>query len=239
VDAEIAIHEDHGHHRFSATLRLQEYGFPPDALVFVEAYRQTSWMRFPFGTVVENRPRAELRLTEFGSPEGVLFRVRVTSAHSPRGLLLGEADKIRPRRADRSEDQRFPLLPARADESLDAEIYRIDFDDHPILLINQKVGDWQALTQNPTFQAFVLPGVLRQILTRILHIDGSTALDDPDDWRSLWLRFASRLPNVTEPPKVDEVGRFDDWIDDAVESFSRKFRTMDRFHRFWTDESEG
>jgi hypothetical protein len=238
VDAQLSLEQDQDNHRFHADLRLDGYDLPTNALVFVEAYRQTSWMRFCFGTVGEIRAWDEPVLTEFGSCEGVLFRVRVTSTSSPRGLLLAEADKLRPRRPEREDEDRFPLLPARPDESLGNEIYRLDFDDYPMLLINQRVGDWQALTQDATFQALVLPGVLRETLTRILHIERYVEMEDPDDWRSLWLRFASRLPGVNERPREQEPERFDDWINDAVASFSKKFETLRRFKGYWSGESE-
>lgn len=239
LDAQIALHPgEDGVYRFHADLRLDGYDLPDDARVFVEAYRQTSWMRFRFGTVGDIRPRDEPRLTEFGSSEGVLFRVRVTSAHAPRGLLLAEADKIRPRRPDREEEERLPLLPARPDESLGSEIYRVDFDDYPMLLINSHVGDWHALTQDRTFQALTLPAVLREILTRILHIEGYVELDDTEDWRSQWLRYAAALPGVSEPPGAHEPDRFDDWIGEAVASFARKFESLERFSRYWTGESD-
>ena len=224
--------------RFRADIRLNDYDLPPSALVFVEAYRQTSWMRFRFGTVAQIYPWDEPHLTDFGSSDGILFRVRVTSPYGPRGLLLAEADKIRPRRADRDDQEREPLLPARPDENLGAQIYRVDFDDYPILLINKSVGDWQGLTQDRTFQALALPAVLREILTRILHIERYMELGDEDDWRSSWLRFASHLPGVTDPPTEREEDRFDDWIEEAVASFSGKFKIMERFSHYWTGEPE-
>ena len=239
TDCQINLEDGEGSgDRFRADLRLDTYDLPPRAPVFVEAYRQTSWMRFRFGTVAQIRPWDEPHLTDFGSCDGVLFRVRVTSPYDPRGLLLAEADKIRPRRADRDDEERYPLLPARPDENLGAQIYRVDFDDYPILLINKDVGDWQGLTQDRTFQALTLPAVLREILTRILHIERYMELDDEEDWRSSWLRFASHLPGVTDPPTETEEGRFDDWIEEAVASFSRKFGIMERFRHYWIGEPE-
>ncbi|HEX9723992.1 MAG TPA: hypothetical protein VGC53_06885 [Vicinamibacteria bacterium] len=230
--------EEGGVSRFRADIRLDGYELPPNALVFVEAYRQTSWMRFRFGTVGQIRPWDEPRLIDFSSSEGVLFRVRVTSQFAPRGVLLAEADRIRPRRADREDEDREPLLPARPVENLGAQIYKVDFQYEPILLINKDVGDWQGLTQDRTFQALALPVVLREILTRILHIEKYTELDDEVDWKSKWLRLATRLPGVTDPPLEGEGDRIDDWIDDAVASFSRKFKIMERFSHYWTGERE-
>jgi len=238
-DCQIHLEDgQNGVSRFRADIHLDDCDLPPNALVFVEAYRQTSWMRFRFGTVGEIHPWDEPRLTDFGSSEGILFRVRVTSQFAPRGLLLAEADKIRPRRADRKDEDREPLLPARPDETLGAQIYKVNFDDEPILLINKDVGDWQGLTQDRTFQALTLPVVLREILTRILHIEKYTEVDDEVDWRSSWLRFASRLRGVPDPPTEGEEDRFDDWIEEAVASFSTKYKIMERFSHYWTGEAE-
>src|SRR5437016_2570906 len=75
---------------FEAKLKLAEYKFPADALVFVEAYRQTQWMRFTFGKVGAVVPPVDRRLTEFDSPDGILFRVRVTSSSDREGVMLAE-----------------------------------------------------------------------------------------------------------------------------------------------------
>jgi hypothetical protein len=40
---------------FDADLKLDDYGLPADSQIYIEAYRQTVWMRFLFGTVANNR----------------------------------------------------------------------------------------------------------------------------------------------------------------------------------------
>ena len=50
-DARIAIREENGVNFFDASLSLGDYGLPGEARVFVEAYRQTQYMRFDFGHV--------------------------------------------------------------------------------------------------------------------------------------------------------------------------------------------
>ena len=77
---------------------LDGYDLPAEALVFVKAYRQTTWMRWPWGTVGALQPPANRALAEFDSPDDVLFRVRVTSPgtpEEPHGLLPAEADRVR------------------------------------------------------------------------------------------------------------------------------------------------
>src|SRR5262245_34387626 len=80
---------------FDATVDLAPYGLPADARVFVEAYRQTTFMRFEHGTVATPRPHpGTCRLSEFSSREGLLFRVKVTATGDRPGVLLAEGDRI-------------------------------------------------------------------------------------------------------------------------------------------------
>ena len=223
---------------FEAGLSVDGYDLPDNASVFVEAQRQTSWMRFRFGTVGNVAPQDELVLSEFDSPDGVLFRVRVTSSDDPKALLLAVADRIRPRRPEEAEEWRVPLLPVKADESLGDQVARVDFSDYPLLLINADVGDWQAVARNPAFASLVYPPALREILTRILCIEQYFDTDDNEDWRSNWLRFATLLPGVSDPPAGSDDENMDDWIDEAVASFCRRFAMMSRFQHYWTKEGE-
>ena len=78
-DARIFIRSDSdGVLSFDATLNLTDYGLPDDANVFVEVYRQTSFMRFPHGTVATPQPphRLARRLTEFTRRDGLLCASR-------------------------------------------------------------------------------------------------------------------------------------------------------------------
>src|SRR5258708_5063469 len=90
-DIRIVLREKDGQLEFDADLRsLAEYDLPPDSFVFVEAYRQTNWMRFDFGQLGAISPDANRVLSQFDSADGILFRVKVT----PNGdthTLLAEA----------------------------------------------------------------------------------------------------------------------------------------------------
>src|SRR3989442_1117841 len=79
-DVKIVLYESNGSPaKFDAKLELASYGLPDDAIIFVEAYRQTFLMRFNFGTVSKIEQPSDHFLAEFESPEGILFRVKVTS----------------------------------------------------------------------------------------------------------------------------------------------------------------
>ena len=73
-DIRIKVRDEGGKLEFDADLaRLADYSLPPESLVFVEAYRQTSWMRFPFGRVGAIESPSQRRLDGFELPEGFSF----------------------------------------------------------------------------------------------------------------------------------------------------------------------
>jgi hypothetical protein len=220
---------------FEAKLKLKDYKLPEDALVFVEAYRQTQWMRFPFGKVGSLLPPPDRRLTAFDSPDGILFRVRVTSSTGHQGVMLAEADKVPVRKAEDEDDNRLPILPVRPAE-LGSQVWRLDFSDAPVLLINKASGDWRAVTNSPVFRSLACPSALREILTRILFLEDYPDLEDREDWKTRWLLFAAGIPGSAELPPEDDKDRFEDWIETAVEAFAARQHFFDQFLTFWQAE---
>lgn len=221
-DVEIVLHEQTNPPTFDAHLKLEGYDFPPDARVFVEAYRQTTAARFDFGTVSVPVQPASTSLDEFDSPAAILFRVRVTATSGRKGILLGVADRIRPQQPDEKPDPRIPLLPPKPDD-LGEEVWRVEFSSSATyLVINNRLPDWKETTRDPNFRALVFPAAMRRILERILYIDEYTDTEDDHDWHSLWLRFASVLPGSGPIPRNRD--GYDDWIEDAVAAFARRTR---------------
>lgn len=234
ADVRLTTREVEGFLSFDADLRLHGYELPAEALVFVEAYRQTTWMRFPFGTVANLLPPSpdQRRLVEFDSAEGIRFRVKVTQAHDEH-ILLAAADRIPLATPDEDSD-RESLLPVVPYE-LGDEIWRVDMSDEPRLLVSKAAcSDWRQLAQSPVFVALVYPAVLRQVLVDILA-GGHRNTDDEADWRSKWLRFAALLPGMNPyPPEKDEGDEAAlRWADDAVIAFSRKLALKSKFTAAW------
>lgn len=234
-DVRVVVHERDGEvPTFDVELRLKEYRLPDDALVFVEAYRQTLWMRFPFGKVGSIVPPSDRRLTEFESTEGILFRVRVTSASGREGMMLAEADRIPVRLAEEVEEDRLPLLPVQPAD-LGNLIWKVDFSADPVLLVNRSL-DWRALACSPMFRSLVCPAALREVLTRILLQEDYPDLEDRDDWKTRWLHFGGSLPGTGEIPEEEQKELFEDWIESVVEAFARQQSLLDIFLGFWQGE---
>jgi hypothetical protein len=232
-DARISVCPDSdGVLAFKATLNVSDYDLPDDACVFVEAYRQTTFMRFPHGTVATPLPgNQELRLTQFTSASGLLFRVRVTSTGDRPGVLLAEADRIPIRDDEEQPGNRIALLPP-APADLGQETWRLDLTgaNGPLLLVNRLIGDWKTVAASPLFRSLVYPAAMRQVLWHIYKVDEVRNMDDADDWRCRWLQFAAALPGADNVPLTSE--NDDDWtawIDAAVESFARQHHLLDRY----------
>lgn len=221
---------------FGASLSLGDYELPQEAKVFVEAYRQTSFMRFACGTVGALQLPADRRLHEFGSTDGVLFRVRVSSASEPEGLLLAEADAVAPCATEEEEQKTISLLPVRS-APLGDQVFRVDFSDRPILLVNVRVGDWRTVSLNPVFTSLVLPAAMREVLTRILHIDDYFDVEEGTTWQSQWLGFARSLPGVPAvPSKGQDAIELDQWIEEAVDAFCKQRKMFPKFEQYLTGE---
>ena len=224
---------------FDADIRLEKsHALPEGAVVCVEAYRgsSASWMRFPFGTVGALKPPADRRLTDFDGTDGILFRVKVTSPEKDQGLLLAEADALSPRAPDEDEHSRESLLRVRSDKTLEERVWRLDFVDKPVLLVNSALGEWRDVVLDRPFMALVMPEVLEAILVRALFVD-KYEHDDQDeetgDWRSQWLRFARSIPGTTDQPGTEDMDALERWVGEVVGAFSRKQCILDRFEEYW------
>lgn len=233
---------------FSVELSLERYDLPHDARVFVEAYRPTSFMRFPWGTVGLLVPAHDRALTEFGNADGALFRVKVVEPSDESGgrpaRLLALADKLRPVRLEESAQQSQSLLEVMSAE-LD-EIWKVDFGDggEPILLVNQRIeAEHQGLVRSDPFASLVLPQVFRTILRQILVAERFDAIEDGAAWQALWLQYSRSLPGVGDVPRpadapdgrLENLDEMEDWIEAAVGAFARKFHVERRFEDWWQE----
>lgn len=237
-DIRIFLRGQSGGWSFDAVLNLAEYELPESALVCVEAYRQTTWMRFDFGTVGKIAPFPDRRLIEFDSPDDIRFRVRITSPGidgEPQGLLLAEADRIPLRSPDDTQNPVESLLPVLPCD-LGPQLWKLDFENHPRLMLNSSAGNHKQIGLDPGFVAVVYPAALREILRRILQQEHYRNISNTDEWCDRWLRFAADVLGVGLPPEQENEPEADDnWIDEAAETFARKHQLLEKFKTFWTE----
>lgn len=233
-DVHISLEEAPGYPpRIDIELDLDDYGFPPHARVFVEAYRPTRWMRFDCGTVGNIRYPGNMWLSEFDSGDAVRFRVCVTDPDESIGLLLGSADRLLPREHHADVES---LLPVRASKDLGDQVFKVEFDPSPALLINWQLGDWRTLMKTKLFSAIVYPQVLREVLTRICWNErGEFDPDNFNDWQSRWLHMAGGLVGEMPDPDANDDERDREWIDDVVLAFSEVHKCLNAFREGMSD----
>ncbi|MEZ6190412.1 MAG: hypothetical protein R3C45_03880 [Phycisphaerales bacterium] len=235
--ANIVIHppiNGQGCATFDAQLDLNHLRPQADtARVFVEAYHQTTRMRFDFGTVgaITHPARAECRLHEFHDWKDVLFRVKITDVQDHPGQLLGWGNQIRPKGPD---DMDEPDLVRFKDADLYGLLWDIEYDDHgPVVLIELNAGGVQHVGRDDRFRAAVFPEVLRRTLVKAL-VEDEIAHDDVDHWFALWFEgFLKPKLGLPAPPPAEDITRRRDWIDNAVKAFARHFRIAE----FWSADA--
>lgn len=229
--ANVAIHPD-GDDRpatFEAKLDLSELrASAGDARVFVEAYHQTTRMRFDYGTVEATTapPPDDLRLTEFADWKDVRFRVKVTDVTGSPGKLVAWADRIKPQGPD---DQDEPDLVLFKDADLLGLLWDLEFDDErgPVVRIEKKHGA-QEVGRDPVFQSAVFPEVMRRTL-EYAFIEEKTPYPSPGHWSTQWVDgfIKPKLGLKAPPPFEDGAADIRLWINRAVETFARQHRIAD------------
>jgi hypothetical protein len=217
---------------FSADYDLGGFDFPRDARVYIEAYNADSYMRFAFGTVGKPVVPRDTRLIDVTPRPLPKFRLKVVDETERHGLLLGACDKVIPLRPDEDLDRKQSLLPVEFCD-LGERVWRLDTSDWPVLELNNRIENVaEAARLSGSFVGLLYPEVLRRLLHEIVVVDNETDPDaDDSDWTTLWLRFASSLPDVGPPPAEatpDAKARREEWVDAAVGAFCRARRARAR-----------
>lgn len=218
---------------FDALLEFKDLRFPESARVFVEAYHQSVYMRFDFGTVGSPKVPApeERRLVSFYNGSPVNFRVKIVDESGADGKILGVADAIRPQRDD-DLSRKNPLIPVRIVGGMGQEIWRVVWDAKgPIVELNQELpGIKERIIKESRFRSLIMPEVLRTVLAQIV----SSSLDENEDYTEAaenWFKFAANF--YPEKPPIDDrsITKIQEWVQAVVKSFCEKHQ----FFAHWKD----
>ncbi|HVS30735.1 MAG TPA: hypothetical protein VMS98_04685 [Thermoanaerobaculia bacterium] len=207
---------------FDAALDLTAVAAPPDARVYIEAQYRTSYMRFECGTVGEPRVPEERLLTGIDSDRIVRFRVKIVD--DQRRVLASSNDVVVSAESG-DTGTRISLLPVNFDD-LGDQVWRIHFEGgQPVLELNNRIEGIERLARSdPAFFALVYPAAVREVLTRLVLLDGADG-EDSGEWPDLWIRWARELVDSALPSGADDRGA---WIDDVVVAFCGRHRVADK-----------
>ena len=219
--------------RFAATLKLDEYKFPPEAHIFIDAKQLLERIRFNFGTIALPGTVRSFDISRLKG-ERVTFDVIVIDTSNSR--KLGTAETVRPAKAGETKDGPRELLPIDASRRLGDITWKIEYSDTwesssdaPVLLFDSVAASNSAATfvQNNWVRALVLPAAMRQIMTKVLVQDNHPFDSEGTSWRDAWIRFAANAAGLAPPQHKDSerdqpTAEIEDWIGTAVERFAAR-----------------
>lgn len=221
---------------FDAIISFDDFDFPDDAKVYIDAYHRTEFLRFNFGTVDDRENPRSTALSSLAYGANLKFRLLVVDESGKHGLILGQADRISPEK----EADRKSILPVDW-KDLGKQIWRIEYTEHeggPILYFNGKIPNIKNISMSdPQFFICVYPSVIREVLTHIVFVDGVDSPSEPSiDWHADWIRFARIILPGREHPEILDPGVEDfnsedakKWIDDVVEEFCDSRKEWDKY----------
>jgi hypothetical protein len=202
----------------TADIDLSELDLDPTARIALEAYFRSSSMRFPCGTVASIAIPSRLVFTDIDRGGAIQFRLLVIASDGS-GRILASAEGLKPLQKSETPD-RQPLLPLR-ETDLGEELWRVDLDDRngPWLVINSRVPGLAAkLRSDLLIQGLILPHALREVLR---HLPSEGEDEDDHDWGDDWRKFLEQLDVATEPEDSTDEESLHQWVEDAVDRFSR------------------
>ena len=204
---------------FSAEIMLDEYDFPPDAKIFVEAYRFTEIKRFDFGKVSKiKKPNTDI--SEMSHKDHLLFTLKVVDNLFEKGKILGCLQSVRPDNRNTKKVGPKSILDVEFKELTDNIIWKLEYDEGgPILMLNTKINNIQHISKNDAFFFFnVYPAIIKEILFYIRYIEKVDNNDVEDDWCKDWIDFAERFSDKSYKEITDN-DSFSDWVDSSVYGF--------------------
>lgn len=234
--------------RFTAATRFKEdYNFPSEAPLVIEAYTYLYYRRFEFGTVGEPGPAlgTELYLDADGW-ERLRFRVKVIDPqHS--GRILGEADRLRPvlvrSGAGEGGGNKRPLLSVTSGD-IGQRVWMLQFDEVacPTVVINKESPELRQRMEDQLYRWLVFPEVMQRVLERILCVEGvefDGARPLAEGWRGDWIAFATALYEPPEPGggQKDDRLKWVEWIEQVVRRFCERNTAWDVFSKALAEEA--
>lgn len=228
-DITINLEEVEGLRIFNASIDLEEYNLPPEAVIYIEPYYKSSFMRFNFGTVGNFQHPDIPAINDIPNSDIVLFRVKVVDESNIRGRILAIADQIRPKNLVEESVNKQSILWVDFGKDLGQEIWKMSFNNiMPTLEINNRLeNSRELLKSDDSVFALIYPSAVKEVALKLAFEEEFE--DRGDGWQSLWMKFIKLHLSVTHLPDdaVDEDKM--NWVDDVASAFCHKYSVRKRF----------
>lgn len=222
------------------SLGLDEMGLPDTAEVAVEAYRQTIKERILCGTVANPRLRQNVHLKAFDVLDNIQLRVRVIGGEGPtHGKILAVADHLRGAAEDNQDSE--PLLKLQRTDLGDL-VWKFDVDNGPLLSLNKRLNDHDAIVNSAYFKALILPEFFRQVAIWVArNIEDS---NDPHSTLSQWISYMNSIGvefSVLDDLETDDPSYNDmieTWASEAASTFASQVSSLALLNAVVPNEEE-
>lgn len=227
---------------FNCETKLEDYGFPSQARVFVEVYSKSYIRkRFPMGTIEVPLKLASVSIPEFVNFPNFNFRIYVIDARDHLNVILGRSSPLFSATDDDGIGE-SSILPVRYVDDLN-QVWRLDFNsDLPCLHINNKIpGIRELVGSNDSFRHTILPAAFKEILISLFLLsEDPHEEDDMDSPQGKWAKFIKDtlgkrddleiLLNDEEDDSVTTIEKMES-IERIVEHFTKRhFSDMSEYN---------
>jgi hypothetical protein len=209
----------------NASVDLSGLDLPADAKVVLEAARGTVIERLDLGTVGLPTPIIGQTLGSFTNTGGITVSIKVVAVGEQEGRLLAKAAPVVPDGGDDPAGDGKPLLSFRPDDGLGQVAWSLDFTgEHPVVLMNADLDDWNGLARSGAFVSLVYPEILRRIALWV----ASTLDEDTDEGPVTdWAAFLKHLGR--DPRSRDLDVDVEDWASEVATRFADSVQLRNRF----------
>jgi len=222
-------------------LRLDGYGLPPDAALYLEVFDRFDYKRIALGEVSSFQPLTR-EIGEFLSEDALRFRVKAVDEKEAHGRILALVAGI----ATKDPMPPNSLLYFKPYDLADI-VYDLEHStaEQPILRVNNRldIDIMDMAKHNAMFHALVFPAVVKDILRQILFIDKIDETEG-DAWQNDWLRFVVRVCQMREPHvpadlnsegQLENEEELSEWIDEAAQAVCRHNSFLESFERSYKE----
>ncbi|MCP5534936.1 MAG: hypothetical protein H7A51_01745 [Akkermansiaceae bacterium] len=212
----------------------ENYNFPNDSSVKVEAYVNSNTERFSLGTWGSPDTEKRIPITLFDTSEEVKFRLKIVDESKPEKPLIAWKDSISPISYDGSGNRRKGILPVRAMD-LGHRLWKLEWNDlSPRLLVNSRVSETKDINAivraDPDFAGLVFPAVLEEIL--IILAKNEALAEDDDSWAKFSKQFAPCAPPVHDPDSDESDREIEEWAETTIQNFCSHFDIVQNYKLF-------
>lgn len=208
------------------SIELTELDLPPTAKLAVEAYRQTTKVRVPCGTIAVPVYPKDVHLDAFDLIDNFQLRLRVVGSEGDcHGKVLAVADRLHGT-GNNDEVSAEPLLKLQRTE-LGERIWKFGLDDdQPILYVNKLLENHDQLVHSAAFKALVLPEFFHHVALWIAR--NRDDAEEPNSTISHWLLFCEVIG--VDPSDLDSLEDGDEGFSDAVDDWATEAATVFASH---------